>query len=268
MRSWTLADIYESEAQQKAAVDIAKTTGEVIVPPTGGASADGTAEECGFICNLQKYGTGMVVGILAAGGVMLYVMFAQCVSIDGLGLLVPGCFPIPQNPIMSVVPTRSLGEIIAAKYSAPENPIMRALTYGAMSPCATRGVSCGLGAVILGYDTSKITTQVTDWLKANWKTAAVAGGGVVAVMFLMGRGKGKTEYQKAKRAARARYREELAAARKKYGTRGSQIARAIGNPRSRNVAAGFVDEEGIFHPIRASYDYSRKRAGEKKKRKR
>ena len=33
--------------------------------------------------------------------------------------------------------------------------------------------------------------------------------------------------------------------------------------RRRNVAAGFYDEEGIFHPIRASYDYSRKRAGEK-----
>jgi hypothetical protein len=28
------------------------------------------------------------------------------------------------------------------------------------------------------------------------------------------------------------------------------------------VAAGFVDEEGIFHPIRASFDYSAKRAGE------
>lgn len=30
----------------------------------------------------------------------------------------------------------------------------------------------------------------------------------------------------------------------------------------RNVAAGFYDEDGYFHPIRASYDYSRSRAGE------
>lgn len=40
--------------------------------------------------------------------------------------------------------------------------------------------------------------------------------------------------------------------------------------RRRNVAAGFYEEEtGIFHPIRASYDYSRRAAGEKpiKKRK-
>jgi len=34
------------------------------------------------------------------------------------------------------------------------------------------------------------------------------------------------------------------------------------NPRRRNVSAGFVDEEGIFHPIRASYDYNRRRAGD------
>ena len=34
--------------------------------------------------------------------------------------------------------------------------------------------------------------------------------------------------------------------------------------RRRNVAAGWVEEEtGIFHPIRASYDYSRSRAGER-----
>ena len=36
--------------------------------------------------------------------------------------------------------------------------------------------------------------------------------------------------------------------------------------RRRNVAAGWTEEEtGIFHPIRASYDYSRSRAGEKAK---
>ena len=33
--------------------------------------------------------------------------------------------------------------------------------------------------------------------------------------------------------------------------------------RRRNIAAGFYDEfSGVFHPIRASYDYSRPRAGE------
>lgn len=37
--------------------------------------------------------------------------------------------------------------------------------------------------------------------------------------------------------------------------------------RVRNIAAGFMDEEGIFHPIRASHDYKPSRAGERPKRK-
>jgi hypothetical protein len=35
----------------------------------------------------------------------------------------------------------------------------------------------------------------------------------------------------------------------------------------RNIFAGFRDEDGIFHPIRASKDYSPSRAGEKRKKK-
>jgi hypothetical protein len=35
--------------------------------------------------------------------------------------------------------------------------------------------------------------------------------------------------------------------------------------RQRNVAAGFYDEDGYFHPIRASFDYDRKRGGDAKK---
>lgn len=37
------------------------------------------------------------------------------------------------------------------------------------------------------------------------------------------------------------------------------------NRRKRNVAAGYVDQGGVFHPIRASFDYSAKKAGEAKK---
>lgn len=146
-------------------------------------------------------------------------MIAHCVSIDGLGFLVPGCFPIPQNPIMSVVARPNLGEMIVAKYAVPENPIRRALTYGTMSPCAVHKTECGLGAVILGVDTSKITSQITTWATANWQTIALAGGGVVALVFFMGRGKGKSEYASAKRAAKAKYQAELAQAKAKYPRR-------------------------------------------------
>lgn len=44
-------------------------------------------------------------------------------------------------------------------------------------------------------------------------------------------------------------------------------ARKLSNPKGRkkrrNIAAGFYDEDGYFHPIRASYDYSLGRAGDK-----
>ena len=34
----------------------------------------------------------------------------------------------------------------------------------------------------------------------------------------------------------------------------------------RNIAEGFYDRKGVFHPIRASSDYSSSRAGEGKRR--
>ena len=40
--------------------------------------------------------------------------------------------------------------------------------------------------------------------------------------------------------------------------------RFVRNPR-RNIAAGFHDEEGQFHPIRASFDYDPGRAGESRR---
>lgn len=42
-------------------------------------------------------------------------------------------------------------------------------------------------------------------------------------------------------------------------------AQRLENPRRRNIAAGFVDEDGIFHPIRASFNYAPGRVGEKGK---
>lgn len=54
------------------------------------------------------------------------------------------------------------------------------------------------------------------------------------------------------------------------GRKGVVVIPAIRNPRTgkitkRNIAAGFYDEDGIFHPIRASFDYDRSRAGDKPK---
>lgn len=48
--------------------------------------------------------------------------------------------------------------------------------------------------------------------------------------------------------------------------RSRKAAHAAGRALLNNIAAGFYDEEGIFHPIRASFDYSARRAGEKARR--
>ena len=45
--------------------------------------------------------------------------------------------------------------------------------------------------------------------------------------------------------------------------------RFVPNPKGKrsNIAAGFHDEEGQFHPIRASFDYDPGRAGESRRKK-
>jgi hypothetical protein len=88
----------------------------------------------------------------------------------------------------------------------------------------------------------------------NW--VYLAGGGLLAWAIFM---PGGSEYRKKKSALASQYRG--------YTRAKKAAAQARQNPRRRrNVAAGFYDEDGYFHPIRASYDYSRSRAGEGRKR--
>jgi len=62
-------------------------------------------------------------------------------------------------------------------------------------------------------------------------------------------------------------------AKKYQKTHGGRIVGTTGryqvkrNPRRarRNVEGGYIDKQGVFHPIRASWDYSYTRAGEGKR---
>jgi hypothetical protein len=90
-----------------------------------------------------------------------------------------------------------------------------------------------------------------------------------------------TILQKRLNAAKRSKKKRIAKALQKYlqqmnpGRRvvGARVQRLKGGtlkitpitPGRNNVAAGFVDEEGIFHPIRASYDYDRGRGGDAKR---
>lgn len=60
--------------------------------------------------------------------------------------------------------------------------------------------------------------------------------------------------------AKARARGRVKVLRARAGTlRGGRFIPA----KRKNIAAGFHDEEGQFHPIRASFDYDPSRGGDK-----
>lgn len=63
------------------------------------------------------------------------------------------------------------------------------------------------------------------------------------------------------------YNEWIPVEAVKFNEDGSTQVRTVNRGRRRNVAAGFYDDEGIFHPLRASFDYKPARVGERAKRK-
>jgi len=193
-----------------------------------------------------------------------------------------GWFNIPQNPIRDagtplvasasamapnkVLRTRSIGELLQASFTVPQNPIIRTLATGGQTSGMV-GLGCsGLGC--LGDTTSTtglfggtvtdtgnvLTSDSLGFGIPNW--GYIAGGGLLAWMLFM---PGGSEYRSKKRALAAQY-TGIARAKK--------AVRSAVNPRRKNIAAGYYDEDGYFHPIRASFDYSPSRAGEgRKKRK-
>lgn len=48
----------------------------------------------------------------------------------GLGVIVPGSWSVPQNPITAARYTPRIGEIMAARFTVPQNPITDALAKG------------------------------------------------------------------------------------------------------------------------------------------
>lgn len=210
----------------------------------------------------------------------------------GFGELLPGSFVVPQNPIRdagtALVPSvqaKALGrvvrvphiaELMPASFDIPQNPLRDALlSASVVNTQSTKGMGCvGCGAGLDGLgsmgDLSASFNSVTTWLTAPLFT--VAGIGVAPWMLgLAGVGAymlfapGGSAYRSASSQLRSQHR----------GYR--RLGRAIGaasNPRRRaarrrksnsrrrrNIAEGFYNATG-FHPIRASYDYSPRRAGE------
>jgi hypothetical protein len=205
----------------------------------------------------------------------------------GFGELLPGSFVVPQNPIRdagtALVPSvqaKALGrivrvphiaELLPGQFDVPQNPLRDALlSSSVVKTQSTKGMGCiGCGAGMDGLgsmgDLSSTMSSFTGWLTTPLFTVAGIGvppwmlgvAGVGAYMLLAPGGK---EYRQQSRALRSQHRG--------YRRLGRAIGRAS-NPRRRarrrkNVAEGFYNATG-FHPIRASYDYSPGRAGEKRR---
>jgi hypothetical protein len=198
----------------------------------------------------------------------------------GLGDLMPGWFVVPQNPILDrgtpLVPSVQatnpngisriprLGDLVVGSFTVPQNPLTNPSPMQAGMGCSSCGGANFYGMNGLGQSFSEVFTDIgagnwsqagtdlTSWLEAstmisgipNW---GIVGAGAAALLLFLPSG---PEY----RASRSQHRTY------------KRIARRVSNPRRRNIAAGFYDEDGYFHPIRASYDYSAKRAGETPKR--
>jgi len=155
----------------------------------------------------------------------------------GLGDLLPGFFVVPQNPILAAEQAQAgqplttrripqMGELVRASFVVPQNPLINALaTVG--KPAGVSGLSCGacddtvtlsgLGEFSLG--------EIGSSIAANWQTYAMIGGGLLLVMFLMGRGN-KSAYRSELAAAKSDYYKRVGAAKSKYARRGARIGRA------------------------------------------
>lgn len=205
----------------------------------------------------------------------------------GMGALLPGFVKLPvlTNPVTYVAPggaiardssghllaptvgmgrrATNLGAYMAASFPVPQNPVYNYITgkgYGSMASGGLAGCGCGGSCGGCGsHGMGQLDFSLTDIMSGNAgiETYAVIGAGVLALLWAFG---GRKKYAQS-RQARAGRKAKLAAASEKY-------YEALGsNPRrKRNVAAGFYDEDGYFHPIRASYDYDRKRGGDRPKR--
>ena len=199
----------------------------------------------------------------------------------GLGDLLPGWHVVPQNPIRdagtALVPsvqaasgnritrTPHVGDLLAASFVVPQNVIVRNVSTGMNGLAATKGIGClgcsGCAGCEDGgnyYGMQGLgDTSITDWLTSpsfvsdsvpNWML--YGGAAALAWILLM---PGGSEYRQKSRALRSQYRGY------------KRAGEALSNPRRKNVEKGFVDKSGVFHPIRGSYDYNAKRAGEKKR---
>lgn len=140
-----------------------------------------------------------------------------------LGAFQPSRFTLPENPITRAYePCGGLGAFIPAPWRSLQGGV-NAHDCG----CGCNGAgTCGGGLgdlAALDFDLSGITDTLTQPVIGGIPLWAVAGGAVLALLMLTGRGSSQSDYQR-----------ELSALKQKYPTRGRRYATAA----KRGYAAG------------------------------
>jgi len=138
---------------------------------------------------------------------------------NGMGIFIPANWTIPENPISAAF---GLGEIVDGIYNLPANPIVGELNAKiALAEQLQKypvGLSCGpstcpcqvglCGISGLGVGTvDDILNKVTGGM-GDWKTWAIVGGGVLALVMLTGGG--GTQRRSELSAAKAQYKAKVA----------------------------------------------------------
>jgi hypothetical protein len=144
--------------------------------------------------------------------------FHPAPSSRGIGVFMPALWTIPENPIMRAY---GLGDIVDGLYSLPENPIVLEIIAKRKmaeelqkNPLGPVGLSCGpstcpcqVGLCGVSGTVDELMAQVTSSM-GDWKTWAMVGAGVLALVMFTGGGGSQRRSEIA--AARAQYKAKVA----------------------------------------------------------
>lgn len=145
-----------------------------------------------------------------------------------IGELVPGRFPIPQNPITAaeaIAYGPGMGELVAGRFAVPQNPLLG------------RGLGCGCQRDGMGtLDFSSAWESLSAGASSAWESASSITGGVnpwilgggLAVLGLLLFRPGGSEYRRAMSAAKSKYRDEVSRIKSRYPRVAGRARRAAG----------------------------------------
>lgn len=138
-------------------------------------------------------------------------------GVNGIGTWSPARFPVPQNPIAAGMFSGAGMGNSAAQYDTVYHAGVDCTCKGKCGPCQEQA---GLGAM---GNVGDFSIQDT-FGGMDMTTVAMLAGGVLLVMFLVGRPGGRSAYKAELASADASYKRKVARVKRKYAPRGARLA--------------------------------------------